>query len=161
MSLIPVDASIPFLFHLFSISVYGGTFVVNIDRTRGFRPEPSVQHIHSFERIRLPLPPLPPQPRIPPPQIWRTEVPRPVVERQNNFFRDNFQFDSRAFEGRFNLGRLIQKLEYVNEYQIIRIVIVYLINVLQNVYYIRFSHGFNIIILSFWLFRLLLNYSEF
>lgn len=50
MRLIPADASIPFIFHLFSISVYGGTFVVNIDRTKDFRPEPSVQHIHSFER---------------------------------------------------------------------------------------------------------------
>lgn len=108
MRLIPADASIRFIFHLFSISVYGGTFVVNIDRTKDFRPEPSVQHIHSFERIRLPLPPSPPQPQIPPPQIWRTEVPRPVVQRQNNFFRDNFQFDSRAFERRFNIGRLIQ-----------------------------------------------------
>lgn len=108
MRLIPADASIRFIFHLFSISVYGGTFVVNIDRTKDFRPEPSVQHIHSFERIRLPLPPSPPQPQIPPPQIWRTEVPRPVVQRQNNFFRDNFQFDSRTFERRFNIGRLIQ-----------------------------------------------------
>ncbi|XP_034298920.2 serine/threonine-protein kinase WNK2 isoform X2 [Magallana gigas] len=97
--------------------VYGGTFVVNIDRTKDFRPEPSVQHIHSFERIRLPLPPSPPQPQIPPPQIWRTEVPRPVVQRQNNFFRDNFQFDSRTFERRFNIVPRVDRQEPVQDFR--------------------------------------------
>nr|XP_034298922.1 uncharacterized protein C6orf132 homolog isoform X4 [Crassostrea gigas] len=97
--------------------VYGGTFVVNIDRTKDFRPEPSVQHIHSFERIRLPLPLSPPQPQIPPPQIWRTEVPRPVVERQNNFFRDNFQFDSRTFERRFNIVPRVNRQEPVQDFR--------------------------------------------
>ncbi|XP_052715869.1 uncharacterized protein LOC128188695 isoform X3 [Crassostrea angulata] len=97
--------------------VYGGTFVVNIDRTKDFRPEPSVQHIHSFERIRLPLPPSPPQPQIPPPQIWRTEVPRPVVQRQNNFFRDNFQFDSRTFESRFNIVPRVDRQEPVQDFR--------------------------------------------
>ncbi|XP_061162946.1 uncharacterized protein LOC133172139 [Saccostrea echinata] len=83
--------------------VFGGTFVVNIDRTKDFRPPP-IRSVH-FESFEVPVNPgplpairSPPPPELPPPQqVWR--IGNSVDHRPRNFFRQNFN----NIERRFNL----------------------------------------------------------
>ncbi|XP_062596518.1 uncharacterized protein LOC134257961 [Saccostrea cucullata] len=87
--------------------VFGGTFVVNIDRTKDFRPSP-LRSVH-FENFEVavnpgPLPPIrgPPPLELPPPQqVWR--IGNSVDLRPREFFRQDFNFDHRNIERRFNL----------------------------------------------------------